>query len=509
LKRSLKELAAAKYLDWAEILPQFNGGTLRRLQDTRAFHRKQSEKVSEQTRPPQGASLRWDRLFLVELFLIEEYNQLASKIQGLFSDPQRGDKDLKTFSDAAADLFAGNWVFLGHITRKKVNSFFYPRAVATLERLPEEVDHIAVTVGKVLPSLFAVSFSVTLTEFATAKLKNLFDRHYSPQFSFGGVLPTRSNLSRSNSRPPNHVMRETILEYMSTVRARIEVALAPHIKGIFLQAATAVAPQMPAVEILSLRGFVAENVEKSMEQLKTHSAWTDSFGLTQWRRDLQFADSNVLFHLPDYTFDDLKETTPYRFIVFRHEGDDREAEERTDRVIGNLSEQLTPLIGVAGLIDTARRKLEPLRVAVYKTLAGKMSFMGLRREIALNNKMQLHQMILRRLEFEMSDSRWNMQSAAQQLRDFRSRDERIGNSLGECLLYGIDERIKTVSGHGEVASKLISEYLERRNLRVAYWLQWQLLLWTVLIAVVTIYSLVKDSASFRHFVGWLHHLLYL
>lgn len=87
-----------KYLDWAEKLsPKFSIGVIPILQMIRERQRGQSKDAYNQSRPPQGTKLEYLSFRLIEMFHIEELDQLVEGTLHLF--PELDDElRHKTFS---------------------------------------------------------------------------------------------------------------------------------------------------------------------------------------------------------------------------------------------------------------------------------------------------------------------------------------------------------------------------------------------------------------------------
>ncbi len=486
------------------------------LQHKREFQRAEEKRTFERTRPPSGVSLHFERLVLVELFLIEDIKDLERKLRSMFTEV-RGfstlSDDLRAFSASAADLFSGRWQVLGDITRKEPRPFA-SRGIACMPELPEEISRIEITLTKVLPSAFALSFDIHLTEDATRKLQMLLSRSYLPELRFGGILPTRRTFNSSSQLPSELVMQNEIREFFSGLRLRIEQQLRTKIRGVFLTPINSSAPKMPAIELLSVQGVAPDS--SLSEHLSANREWARVCGFTPWRTDHIFVDdSGTLFQWPSWPeLDEEAGLLPYRLLSIREA--DQKAEENRRRISSQeLIHSLTSLLSIFGLIETTRRKVESLRILVYKTLAGKSTFKWLQREIRLNDEMQLHRMILRRLQFEMKESKWILQAEAHNLQAFEAVQAEQKENLGSFILSGIEGRLRRVCGHSEVVSREISDYLGRRNLDLTYRLQKRLFRWSAVLGVFTVltgliaaYAVVKGWPSVQHFVAWWHKEIY-
>ncbi len=99
------------------MLPKFNGGLLADWQAHREYQRRIAKETFEQTRPAAGTSLHFDRLFLIELFQIEDIDYLEARLRPIFAEVHglnQIKEDLRSFSiGRRGDLFSVKMVFLG------------------------------------------------------------------------------------------------------------------------------------------------------------------------------------------------------------------------------------------------------------------------------------------------------------------------------------------------------------------------------------------------------------
>jgi hypothetical protein len=298
----LRERISSKYLDWAEVLPKFNGGIIHHLQEIRERQRVDAQKAYAETRSPQEIFLHLDGFLMVEIFLIEDFAELKEQLEKLFPQGSAsldglGANRLEEFFDSANDLLSRRTQFIGHLTRKKVNSFFYPSAVAQLHGLPEEVTEIQVELLKILPSVFVVSFDVILDSKATTRVRELLNMTYLPSFNFGGVLPTRLNLYRNASGSSQKRMQDEIDRFFADLRLRIEKPLRSKIHGMFLECGRTRSPQLPSVQMLSISGVQEDESINAWERLRKYSAWMGCFGFAHWKEYMTYSDASLLIQV--------------------------------------------------------------------------------------------------------------------------------------------------------------------------------------------------------------------
>jgi len=503
----LRARFGAKYLDLAETLPKFNGGRIHSLQSIRELQRADAQKQFERSRPMEGVSVRFDRLLLIELFPIEDYDDLEQQLRRLFPGDRKIEETIDSIAGNAESLFQAGWFNVGHIVRENAKPSLYPFALTALPELPEEVKRIEVSVSKILPSLFAVSFDIEMTEKATDRLNSLLNQRFLTEVTFKGILPTRRNLGNRSMLGSDQVMRRAVLQSLSSLRLRIERSLGSRIRGLFLRMPKGSSTLLPALEMLSIRDESGD-VTAVGETLRRNASWADCFGVTHWLADYLFVKPGMLFQWPN----DWRgqEMTCYKLVSFNDGKEEpNESQDLKYLLLRGIVISSTPLIAILGIIESVRRDVEKLRFAVYRTLTDESSFRRLASEIRLNNNVQIKEMILSRLQFELKESKLVVEDAAQNLREFVALGQRQTNPLGDVFLHTIQGQLHIVSGHGKVVSGALSDYLERRNLEFNFRLQKRLLWWTASISILTIllwlvttYGIVKDWPSFGYAESW-------
>jgi hypothetical protein len=494
--RSVRRLVAKKYLDWAEVLPSFNGGLLRYLQSLRKRQRRDADKANADTRPTSDLSMRFDKILLLEMFLIEDYDDLDRQLRRLFSGADV-DRYLNDFSDSARDLYSGRWTVVGRIGKDPVTRYsFSPFAMARMAELPDEVRWIDVRLSKILPSLFVIAFQVELNEVASTNLRDLLNKKYLSEVSFSGFLPTRKGLRNHSSLPSEQVMRRKIEAHFENLRVRIERQLRTRIQGYFLSPGSDSKACLPAIEMLSIEG--ADPKLSTAVQLLNSRRWADSFGVRAWLDQALFSCDTLLFQ---WEFDEEWASTSFRLVTSSQNRDDGSFESIASK-FNFACQSLTPFVAFIGFLNVTQEKIEHLRVSVYRTLSGKGVFKRLRREIRLNNDAQLSQMILDRLKFELKDGAW-LRISTQELREYHCVNTKEGRPLGSVFLDRINYRTGSLTGYSSMLSRQLSDYLQRRNLDLTFKLQKRLFWWTIVLMVLTImvsmlavYPVVKDWPSF-------------
>jgi hypothetical protein len=251
-----------KYLDWAEKLPpKFNIGVIPTLQRIRERQRRGSEKAHSQSRPPQGTELEYLSFRLIEMFHIEDLQQLVEGTLHLFpelDDNVRHKTFSADFKRQARSIWGRSWWNLGHIVRERKGRIF-GRPLREMSKLPPEVDHIQVGLHQILPSMFIVTFDVYLTDSATQRLVQLQSMHYLPEVRFPRLIPRGILAGGYSLTSAEAVMRKEILSWLKQLRGEVEVCLKPFVNGYFMRYSSDKVARLPAVEVYALKGVLKEN----------------------------------------------------------------------------------------------------------------------------------------------------------------------------------------------------------------------------------------------------------
>lgn len=239
-------------LAWAAAWPRFRGGPLGRLQEIAELNKSDALKAQEQCRPPNGANIEFGHFRLIELFPLEDFDEMSEGLRAAF--PRTGQcpyRDyLGEFEDRADDLHAGGWTAVGTLIRSG-DPFLWSGAARLMPDLPEEVNHISLTAHKLLPSLFAITADVFMNDKATQRIRTIQEDLYSHEVTFLSWRPSKW-LHGYSTKTPESIARETVLSWIDGLRFRIEMLLRPFFKGQFLSTPGGPGSRLPAIETYRL-----------------------------------------------------------------------------------------------------------------------------------------------------------------------------------------------------------------------------------------------------------------
>ncbi|HEY3989072.1 MAG TPA: hypothetical protein VGM02_07230 [Acidobacteriaceae bacterium] len=493
----LRVHASKKYLDWAENAPKFNAGLVSRLQFTRVEQRSDAQDFYQKTRPAEGTSFRFDRLILIDYFPIEDFDLLEDQLKSLFRDTRDFRTKLNELTDSAGALTSGGWGYFGSVSRDPSVIDLPPPLHGTKPDLASYVQHVSIWVSKVLPSLFGIAYEARMNAEATQILKSELDQTHLPRVVYSGLLPFPRTFRRSAHYDSEWVLKEKVADKLAAIRLELERSLVRRFQGPLARRLHS-RPVLEALAIYVLENPAFESVQAAYD---ANRVWLDCIGSQSARMIDSFWNNDVSLQWKSIgRFDHEPSSLFSAFVRAQPDSPNAPVVRITELQITSLVRNVFPLIALLTVIENAERDIQKLRGLVYRTIARRKGFKRLAREIKLNDRTQLQQMILQRLRFEWKSSREFVKNKRTvELRDLSRTYGHETVTLGESFVNRIDWFLKRVHGHGAVISTLLADYLQRRNLIINYRLQRRLLWWTVIVTLLTAYGIVKDWQSVVHF----------
>jgi hypothetical protein len=398
--------------------------TIQSLKITRKYQRISSERFFEMSRPPEGTALEYLFVRLMEMFHIEDFEDLKEGLIRLLPDLQ-GEipmEDFRAQFDETADRSFGSWRTLGFIVRTSAsNPMLKPCRV--MPELPKEVKVIAVELHQVLPSFFVVTADCILGPEATSQLLALRDQPYLGQVRFDRLVPWGVfGVGRSQGNP-NSEQERIIINWLAELRGKIETCLDPFISGYFMRQGgkrqTAQETRLPAIEVFALKGVPTDSVGAFEKWKEIAWHWWDSlafnFSSNVYRtRELVFAyprdrrghESKVLgttayrmaalweAFLATIDMEDYRDQSTEVFTSLQKDFARQEIVEKLNGIL--------PLVVIPELLERIRDNVNRFKQAAFTSMTyGR----HLRRYITLSYLVQREETLLNRvaLEFEHND----------------------------------------------------------------------------------------------------------
>jgi hypothetical protein len=483
---------ARKYLDWSESLPEFGGGWIREFQDLRRHQREMSDEDYKRSRPPEGTTVEYLSVRLVEVFHLEDFDKLRDGLMRLL--PKLASEiSARNFSEEfarRADSISGtSSQMLGYLVRNKGTLLLGFSPYREIHDLPPEVRGIEIELFKILPAVYALSFDVHLTDEATKRLISLQDRRYLPTARFEKLVPWRAWDGGMTENFPQHEMRSAVLGWLEELRGRIEGCIRPYLSGYFTRHFSGRTARLPAIEAFAIKG-APEEAAAFDTWAKDARAWAESLGFRFTYR--AYRDERQFFIPSRDEWERERETAAHRLIVLwepylksidpsRVERDERAAIRNQLRY---TMRALLQRIVLVEFLDAVEKNVERLRRVSFGSMTARRR---LGTYFKLSNTVQRETMLLNRASLEFEQNKSLVSSHMQELRDLKevgggSDKERPGGLAGDSVRE-IEYRINLLNTQLAHIRNSISEFLELQNMDALYRLQ-RYVFWLSIIAAL-------------------------
>jgi hypothetical protein len=237
-QKKIRCFLSKQYLDFAESLPSFNGGSIAKLQEIRKSQRENSQHFFNEINSSQNREINLSRMHLIEVFNVEDFDELRIQIKNIFPNLNNNtiaDNSLfNNFSNQDLSVFWENEI--GKIVPKHLRSeqitYHENKNTRYLDDLPEEVKYIEVRASQILPSLIIILFNIEFDIAATSKFSLLKTKKPLSVIEFSNIFPW---MLRKSPRCGNDLepFFEIYNKYFEDLQSKVENCLYPYFRGHF------------------------------------------------------------------------------------------------------------------------------------------------------------------------------------------------------------------------------------------------------------------------------------
>jgi hypothetical protein len=484
-----------KYLDWAEVLPKFGGGPIAALQRIREHQRKDSKRAHEFTRPPEGTTclLMYFRLF--EIFQLEDFEQFQKALLRFM--PELSSLSGRNTYDSLIEFPKGDtvsWLNLGAIISKGI---WLGGVHHLAPDLPEEIRFIELGLHRVLPSVFAISFDVHLTESAMSEIAHLQANYYLPDVVLHDLLPRSGFIAHSFSRAET-VMTQNIKTWTSNLRNKTEAYLRPILNGFFSNQPAIHHSRLPAIEVYAVRGVPESNdLLKEWERQVSHLY--ESLGFASHLN--HYKNGKCLFELPERGRLYKDAQVQARFIVLWEpylkslslEQDETDKVSALKYHTQYMVQDAFGFVALLAFLDIVEDNADELKRLAFK----KAAHSSLRQSIRLNERLSRTSILLDIVSQEFAAWKDGMgKSHSHELQELKRANRRTDDEekrLIADLISFIDYRLKRLQQIHSYVKDAFSNYLVLRNMEAIYKLQLTAAWAAAAAVIITLISLLGDD----------------
>lgn len=498
-----------KYLDWAEKLPQSQWGAVKRLNDIREHQRRVSENEYKGSRIPQGIEIDYLYFRLIEMFHVEEFDNLQKCLIELLPELQDDyqNKDFSAqFREFARTIAGGGFISLGCIYRDVRGKVIFKKSSREINALPSEIDFISVSLHKILPSAFFVTFDVHLDREATGHLLQLHEKHYLPKIRFVRLAPWKVHRSGYSEESVEMARIQEIFRWIDKLRSGVEKCIKPFLSGYFMAQTTDGKPHLPLIEVYGMKGL-PEGIEAFQTWRKGAWKWSESLGF-HFHFDI-YGDEKVLFTRPLYG--STLGYPAYRLIVlweaYLHtiRSDDSDGgRSAIKHDVSYILDAILACVTIDEFLRSVRGNVETLRQDIF----GRMRIrffprFKMNRLVRLSNIVKHESMILERIAMEFEQEANFIHHEMEPIKALKAIETptkgREVRNLRDLMMESVRFQINLIRKHFSLVANSFSEYVALRNMEAMYRLQRSIFWLTIIVAIATIIGLAANWSTILSF----------
>lgn len=436
-------------------LPKFQSGPIEDIQQSYLTFSKAAHEAREKRRPPAGGQVKLTNIRLVEVFDIDHHEMLTSGLRDLFPACKKVQEMAAQQEQSAGTLSNGSWHNIGVITNSSDLRWIYHGERQKVESLPGNIDAIEVSLQCILPSLYAMSFDLHISDAVSLELQNALDGVYEPEFNFSKWWPLSRRVGYSVDFSDSRASRAhaAILDGLRLDAARW---LSRYIKGLYFTKKSIREGRVPAAMVFAISGNPVESAALK-EWEKINRSWL----IASYTSSINppFESANVSIMPPEAWAG--KCAAPYRVVVR-----ESEAGGEGGRNPGHVLEGLTAYIAVNEYVASIRQIIEKTRMPVYSSLAKFKLQIG-KRALGRAFDVQHCLHLLERVKLELVAGVDSMAFLLMPMGDFKGAKQFYGDkSLPVILQEHLSQTLDDVRKHAENMEKALSETINLQNIRV-------------------------------------------
>ena len=192
----IRQFLSKKYLDWAEVLPKFQGGIIQQLQTIREYQRKSAQNDFQRRIKPDEATITLKAIRIVVPFQFEEFQIIQKIVSKFFPNSEKVSKFISDLKNSESSISASGWSNIGHIIKDNSQDGFSSfTETHCIKNIPEYVESIHVSYHRIMPSMACLSFTFNLEESFSKQLENKQNSEHLDSVILNEFIPFRNNMS--------------------------------------------------------------------------------------------------------------------------------------------------------------------------------------------------------------------------------------------------------------------------------------------------------------------------
>jgi len=464
----IRQFLSKKYLDWAEVLPKFQGGIIQQLQTVREHQRKSAQSDFQRRIKPDEATITLKAIRIVVPFQFEEFQIIQKIVSKFFPNSEKVSKFISDLKNSESSITASGWSNIGHIIKDNSQDGFSSfTETHCIKNIPEYVESIHISYHRIMPSMACLSFTFKLEESFSKQLENKQNSEYFPSVIFNEFSPFRNNMSG----------------YSMSFGNESQNAIQKHIFNLIANFGHWLKKQVPINQQLNISNSIIElyeikgnpkNSEDLEKWIQENTVWLSDYGISTY--------SYKNTHLSYCRLKDSDESFNPHILAKFEDGD-----EENNYLSSFKMDSLSVTVAISSILENIQNLLEHHRKVAFHYIAKfDAKILKKNRDVSTLKKLSA---ILKRLQHEVTNNGW-LNYSISNINDLNRPDMEV--NFSDNFINNTNYRIDLLKKSCDIVDDSLTNYLEVQNIYAMYKLQKWIFLLTVVVTLATIVSVVSS-----------------
>lgn len=460
IHKDLREFVSSFVLDAVEKMPKFQRGRIHDLQQIREAQRRVADKRFEQSKKPQGVSIRLISLSLVLCYEFEQFSLVHKSLKRAFPGRAGKNSAVDNIRKNENDIYGSGWTSIGSIIGEDVEHFISDGN--RVAELPSSVESIKISHHRLLPSLACLEFTVVVSRSFQHEINAIASRYYLPNFVSSSLRPKK--IFRGYSMSVKNSAEEEVSRRLRELIGELQRWL---VRDLRLSNKHAhISEAFPLFEISFHNGDGELN-----DFVKSHQSWISKYGC---RAHDSYVDSDhLVIFSPNYKQEYFVRVDPLFFLKQEHADQ--------EMLIDGVMKGMVCSAAILNRVASYRSSIEHLRRNGLNSLNERWKII----RKSSKNIYSLKHLILRtrRLSSELHDS-WNWLFISMDHADGLRRTI-CGNEykFPSDTISRTKSELKLLLDSATIVDQALSDRLATENIYIMYRLQ-RGIFWLTVVGVV-------------------------
>lgn len=473
----IRQYLSKKYLDWAEALPKFQGGFIKKLQTIREHQRKTSNIVFKRRKKPDNVILIMKKIRIVIAFQLEQFQLIQKIVRKLFPNNEKIRKFVKELKDEESSIHAMRWQNIGLIVKDEGLYFGEKQLVAIL---PKYVKMIHVSYHRIMPSIACLSFTFHLEDEFSQQLNYKQSLEYLLPITFNDIFPFRKrgssySMGGENDGGAQKIIREDIFNLVTNLFDWLK-------KRALINQQFNIATSI--IEMFELQRNPLDK-KQPQEWINENNGWLNDYSISMSEYD---SYRNEYSSYCESTYHS-KKWHSYILTFFK----DNSKEE--DHFLDLKMDSLAVMAAIYSILEDIQKLLEKNRKLGFHSLAEfdtkilnkNSNIIALKRLGALLN----------RLNHEFEHNNIWIKHSLEGISDLKSVHSENEHDLTKVIISNVIYKIDTLIKSCDIVDAGLTSYLTVQNIYAMYRLQRWMFILAIVVTIATIVSVLSGWENLK------------